>query len=240
MSLDLNGTNQWLSHAAGIITATPLTIACWFKSDNDTTDQCLFSLGNTGTTGDLFALKASMDAAGNPVRMSTAAAGAFSTAASSTGATVNVWHHACGVSASATSRAAYIDGGSKGTNTTSRTPSGINASIIGRSERSTPIEYFNGEIAEVALWNVALGDDEVASLGKGCHPFLVRPESLVAYWPVWGNESPELDYFKNQYSMTLNGAPSKGAGGPPVCYPYSPPAWWKRRRWTNMRKAINL
>jgi hypothetical protein len=41
-------------------------------------------------------------------------------------------------------------------------------------------------IAEVGIWNIALGADDVASLAKGNIPLRVRPESLVKYFPLTG------------------------------------------------------
>jgi len=44
--------------------------------------------------------------------------------------------------------------------------------------------FFGGQCAEVALWNVALQAGEIAALGKYVSPLLVRPTSLTHYWPL--------------------------------------------------------
>lgn len=41
-----------------------------------------------------------------------------------------------------------------------------------------------GEVAEFAVWNVALSADEARSLARGFRPPLVRPQSLVFYAPL--------------------------------------------------------
>jgi hypothetical protein len=81
-------------------------------------------------------------------------------------------------------RRAYIDGGSKGTNGTSRTPSGVNKTGVGYLCRSSQTGYFSGRIAEVAVWDAALTDAEAALLGAGYSALFVRPQDLLVYWPM--------------------------------------------------------
>jgi hypothetical protein len=38
--------------------------------------------------------------------------------------------------------------------------------------------FFNGDIAEVGVWNVALTADEIAGLAKGFRCRMIRPQSL--------------------------------------------------------------
>jgi hypothetical protein len=75
----------------------------------------------------------------------------------------------------------------------------------------------NGRIAEAGIWNVALSDREVAALASGVHPARMRPDALVAYWPLWGDDSPELDWHPSggtRYPMTLTGTPTKANHAP--------------------------
>jgi hypothetical protein len=58
---------------------------------------------------------------------------------------------------------------------------------IGALNRLTPAAYFDGKVAEAAIWSAALTDAEVASLGKGVSPRLIRPQSLVFYAPLIRN-----------------------------------------------------
>jgi len=107
------------------------------------------------------------------------------------------------VGASATDRAVYIDGGSKGTNATSNTPSGLASTRLGKDHDNN--NALDGRIGEGAIWNVALTDAEVARLAKGIHPFKVRPANIVAYWPLWGRNSPEPDCVGG-FNLTVTGA----------------------------------
>ena len=61
----------------------------------------------------------------------------------------------------------------------------------------------NGRLAEIAIWNAALTDDEVLSLSKGVSPLRVDPQNLVAYWPLYGNGSPEPNYVRNSTDLAL-------------------------------------
>jgi hypothetical protein len=187
-------SSEYLEYAGGLLTATPLTMACWFYSPSTSLSMILMSLCNSASTPwarNSFYLQASGATAGDPVSAGTVDASAGSQANTSTGWSANTWTHACGVWTSATDRAAFINGGSKGTQTTSRVPSGIDRMNLGGLRNGTPTGYLNGRIAEAAIWNVALSDQEVAALASGLSPLKMRPTALVGYWPIWGIHSPE-------------------------------------------------
>jgi len=112
-------------------------------------------------------------------------------------------------------RRSYIDGASKGTNTTNVVVS--NSSLLvgcdyGWAAREA---YFSGSIAEVGVWNVALTDAEAAILAKGYSPLLIRPQSLVAYYPLIRDTDDDI---VGGYSMTPINAPTIAAH-PRVLYP---------------------
>jgi hypothetical protein len=175
MAYILNGINQKLTTAIAPVTATPLTIACWYKHSsvavNDplslassTTNYYSISSRGNGSVVDF----AANDGSGNAIARST------------TSAILNNWNHACGVAASATSRTIYLNGGSSGTNTTSKTPIVSSISIGSRFTGST----FMGSCAEIGIWNAALTAAEVASLAQGMTCDKIRPQSLVFYAPL--------------------------------------------------------
>ena len=77
----------------------------------------------------------------------------------------------------------------------------------------------NGSVlAEWAAWSVVLDTTEVVALAKAFSPDQIRPASLNAYWKLLGNNSPELDSWKNSYSATLVNSPTKAAH-PRIYYP---------------------
>jgi hypothetical protein len=82
--------------------------------------------------------------------------------------------------------------------------------LLGARISATPGLFLNGQIAEAAVWNVALSAAEIASLSKGFSPLLIRPASLVAYWPLIGRHDPEIDPV-GRFDMTLTANPTTAA-----------------------------
>lgn len=207
MARTLSSGNN-LSHAAAVLTAVPFTMACWFKLTTlAPAAQTLISI-DAGDNVNRFMMD--VTSAGR-VRAHVTAANQSNAASSAVSSTADVgnWHHACAVQATATSRDAYLNGGNKGSNTTSRTPIGLDTTLIGLfSGPGNPVT--DGDIAEAAIWNVALSDAEVALLATGIGPYAVQRANLVAYWPLLGQASPEPDKA-GSFSMTLTGTPPQAA-----------------------------
>ncbi len=202
-------STQYLELDAALISNVPATLACWFNSDTITATQALLALVDKDDDNDRLILFAAGATAGDPVlAQTTNLTGASSVATTSTGYSANTWHHAAGVFAANNDRRAFIDGGSKGTDTTTRTMTGgqIDRVSIGRNGSLTAGSYMSGRIAEAALWSVALSDVEIAALASRVSPRRIRPESLLAYWPLWGLHSPEIDLGTNNRQLTVTGA----------------------------------
>jgi hypothetical protein len=204
----VRASSQYLETGSAVVAAPPFTVACWFNSDDIDTEQNLFWIGDKDVTGHWWRLVLRGATVGDPVRFDIQSGGAIEVAATTTGYSANTWHHACGVTASTSSRAVYIDGGSKGTNTNpAASPTAPDRTSVGRWATSSPGNYMSGMIAEVGVWNVALSDGDVAILAKGISPRLMRPASLVAYWPIIGRADPEPDLWGDtSTSLTVTGA----------------------------------
>jgi len=210
-----DAASEYLERTEAVLTGTPITVACWFRSDA-VVDQFLVGLHDTSATP-YIALNAWSDGV---LYATVRDAATFSEAATSTSWAVNTWHHGCGIFASATSRSVYLDGGGLGTNATSRTATGIDTTCIGvRANSGTHSEYMSGRIAEAAIWNVALTGAEVAILAAGYSPLLVRPQSLVAYWPLIQTDNDRV----GGYNLTAYNTPTIAAH-PRVLYPAPPMA----------------
>ena len=116
----------------------------------------------------------------------------------------------------------WLDG-SKGSITFSTSgtfgTSGNNTLLGARDDNSDGggFDAWDGDIADAAFYTVALTEDELLALSAGYSPELIRPGSLVAYWPLFGNLSPETSRIGG-YDMTLENAPTK-ADHPRVIYP---------------------
>jgi hypothetical protein len=187
MARNFNGSSDYIQGAA-VATAVPLTMAAWFYKDDNTTNRMILSLSET-TGSSRFCIEAAGLTSGDPIRADAKQGANSGVAVTTSGFSASTWTHACGVFRATNNRSAYINGGSRGNNTSqTRTPFGINGTVLGASYVAGSLgEYFNGLIAEVGIWNIDLNDDEVLSLAKGFSPRLVRPQSLVFYAPLVRN-----------------------------------------------------
>lgn len=104
----------------------------------------------------------------------------------------NTWH-CMGISfTSDTNREAWLDGVSIGTSTTSINFPIINKFSLGRLDRPSPANPFNGELMWSAQWDTPLSDAEHKMLAAGASPFMIRPQNLKAFVPC-GNLNGETD-----------------------------------------------
>lgn len=215
-----DASTEYLEVNSPPATAAPFSMACWFRSDSVALTQGLMSICDKDAANHIWGLRAAGATGGDPVQLSALAGGAAASASTSSGYSANTWHHACGVETSSTSRAAFIDGGSKGTDTTSRSPAGADRISIAREGLSTPQLYLSGDVAEAAVWNVALTDAEVASLGQGFSPLFIRPQSLVFYLPMISLVAggTQRDWIGAR-GMVENNTPATSAHPPKIIYP---------------------
>ncbi len=201
-----DGATQYLSNANAPLTTFPVTMACWFNSDDDTITQTLVDLYDSGG-GDYYRLDAAGGTAGDPVQLRAYDGAAGTNVVTTSGYSANTWHHACGVAAASDDRRVYIDGGSKGTSAVARNVTSLDSTYIGRNDVGGGREM-SGAIAEVAIWNVALADAEVEILAHGVRPLFVRPASLVFYLPLIRDDDEDLI---GGLSMTANNGPTVSA-----------------------------
>jgi len=204
----LNGSTQYLANASPVVTAVPCTLAAWFWTANTSVSEYLISVDNGGDNR--FALNVN-----GSVRAITTD-GASKIATSSATYTASTWQHAAAVFSAVDSRAALLNGGNKGTDASSARPLGISQTQLGRTYATSNL---TGNLAHAAIWSAALTDAEVASLynnGIGLDPRLIRPDALVAYWPLL-NADGDVDWW-GQYDLTAYNTPTYAAA-PPLLMP---------------------
>lgn len=218
MSRAFNGTTQFLRRSTAVLSGGPFTVSVWFYTTNDNKNNGLFYMGNGSNNTDYFLLEAHDNSSfSRKCEFEVRTSGAITTALTSTSYSVNTWHHICGVEESSTSHLCFLDGGGKATDNTDVTPTGLNRTSIGVFDRSTQGDFTDGRIAEVAIWDIALSDNEVLLLANRLSPLLMRPESLVFYTPLMGRTSPEIDIV-GSLNMPLNNSPT-AAAHIPIIYP---------------------
>jgi hypothetical protein len=215
-------SSEYLRVDSSPVTNTPFTMACWFYSTDITVEQGLMQLWTSVAAGRYHSLSAAGADSGDPINVYTWLNPASGLAQTSTGFSANTWHHACGVWASATDRRAFIDGSSKGTDTTSVDPGTLNRTNIASLDWTGPGSYLAGRLCEAAIWNIALSDAEVAVLATGAPPPLVRPDALVRYWPLVRTDQD----FSGGADLTAFNTPTWGAHAPDVITPWFVPVTW--------------
>lgn len=201
-----NTTADNLQLAASAITAAPVTLSAWVNlAAVGTVVRTIIDINNSASAQFRNCFRLEMNTT-ETIQARTGSASASSASQTAGALTAGTWAHAGAVFASTTSRTAYLNGTAATTETTSRAVTGINQVTIGVESHSsgTLALPWNGEIAEAAVWDVALDAGEMAALAKGVSPLLVRPTSLIYYWPIVGKYSPEIDLI-SAGDMTVTG-----------------------------------
>ncbi len=182
MALSGFGTSNFIRQASAILSATPLTIACFGKTPTLATLQYMVGVFASGSAANRNCFALAVQGTNAPI--AAAADGSSFAGPSGTAISANTWFHACGVWTSNANRTIYVDGANPVTNTTSLTPTGQNRTSIGLGDGSSAVNPWLGSLAEIGIWNAALDAAEIAALSGGYPPSLIRPSSLVAYLPI--------------------------------------------------------
>lgn len=196
----VRASSQFIECSTPTVTAYPVTLAGWFRTDDLTTNQVIVANATSGTGIGVYLIFRGLTG-GDPLS-ATDYDGSTSAQANSAGSvTVNTWYHGGAVYSGASSRAVFLNG-TKTTNTTTTSTdlastdrTNIGALISGNS-------HLSGRAAEIGIWNVALTDDEMSALAAGLSPLRVRPSALVYYAPLWG---PIFDYVGRKSLVNQNG-----------------------------------
>ena len=217
-------SSQYASVSKAVVTGVPITISAWINPTSTAVSGTgaftIVSICRAVVLKDSFGLDlvGAGSISGSPIRASETGSSTFASA-NKTGITANIWHHVAGVYISESSRLAYLDGVSASDSTTAAAPNTLNLTAIGMTDDgyyvSGPTNFFDGLIADVAIWNVALTANEISALSKGVRAYFVRPKSLVFYSPLDGLASPEPDLSGQANNLTLTASPT-AANGPPI------------------------
>ena len=215
-------SEQGLRIDSPVITGPPLTISAWVLKDLAAPRGIVFFVGDASTTDDRLQLQ--MEPNNGPVRFLVKnTANVF--AATSTNWVTGQWHHLCGIARAVDDRSVYLDGGGRGDNATIQTPvaGNIDRTTIGRRDNIESSNAFDGLVGHVAIWNIDLTDAEVRILAAGADPRTVRPDNLIAYWPLNGR-TPEPDIVDSLNLTEVNGPIAVGPEPPLIRHRILAPA----------------
>ena len=207
MSRTFGASTEPLDTAASSpVTDTPITIACWIK-ELALTSKNIVTLGTSGSSNSAYRLETFNGGAAiirvncNEVDNAGATHGSITTAQ---GGIVGTWRHFAAVFTDHSNRTAYLDG--RGASSTGASTTGA-TNMVRISGDCLGVNTMTGNnlVAHVAIWNVALSASDVKSL-LYLYPNQVQVASLVHYWPMTNNQSPEPDYGSGNLSATVTGA----------------------------------
>lgn len=212
MSRKIDTDPSYLTKSSPVVTAYPFSAIAWFLPNTASQTSFLLSIADTATSTNQWL----MFYRSNNIIRGISNGGGQKNADTTNSATLNAWNMAAMVFTSATDRKVVLnaDFANEGTNTESSTPTGLDNTTLGahlqNSQQFSSIDFL---IAHVAVWDVALTDDEITALNRGAFPHEVRPGALLAHWPLWGNHSPEIVHgpkASDDFQMSLVSAPAKG------------------------------
>jgi len=198
MARDFNGTSAYIRPSAELdIAGTALTISAWVWIDSTTADMMIVCKGDANAYNYNYFLSITglgyLPTHAYPVFGYITGSLQHAVEAASTLST-GQWYHLCGVYNGATQKI-YINAVEDASiaETGSMTQNNYAVEIGASPNISGNSMYLDGRVAEVGLWNVGLNADEIKALKNRLSPAFIRPESLLAYYPLIG-ESPEPDW----------------------------------------------
>ena len=177
----------------GDLGTNKITLACWVYPDSFTSAWGLINKRSGATSANAYSMGMGYTSTtrwelqlGNAANTAVGAA-YYATRSEAAGA----WYHVCMTydgSLSAGSRCAiYIDGVSKAVTASTDanvTPGNAASDLVLARVNNTGSFYFDGRMAEAAVWDVALSAEEAAALADRAAPILVRPANLAFYAPL--------------------------------------------------------
>lgn len=210
MARSFNGTSDKITFGGSLITATPpYTIAAWANPSSTAGIQNVLACGGTG-----YAVQLRRD--GTAWNLYQHNSGGSDVVASYPGGVVASEWSFVGGDWDGGDIHLWIAGVLRATTVcTSIMASHVGtANSWGNDQADGGAQFWNGLLAEGAIWNAVLTASEWAALAAGVSPFRVRPQSLIHYLPMFGLASPEPDLSGNANNGTLTG--TTPANHPPV------------------------
>jgi len=172
------GTSIFLIEQASLTlgsAAVPFTINCWFKTSTTGQNRQFVQIGTATTNFRRLAVNTSnqVTAQCSTGTLRTSTAGAFTSGA---------WNMATGVFSATNNRLAYTNAVAGTANTNTVTNAQPTILSVGGSQGSP--NAFDINLAEVAIWDLALTAADITALYDGHRATQVRPENLIVYMPL--------------------------------------------------------
>jgi hypothetical protein len=193
--------NAYLSLGSAALNAMPLSMAGWVEPPIGAPDGVILAIDRSPAQGfadfEFWSLEIRSSNNDNLVQASTRGPGLVaSTASTPIGSlTFGAQNFAGAVFSSTVSRAAYCNL-TTGTDTVLVPTPTVGETYLGaRVTNSGTFRSYSGCISDVAIWNVALTDAEMAAMAGGISPRLIRPRNIVFYAPLITNATKTINLY---------------------------------------------
>lgn len=162
-----NGTSDVLTAAEAPATAMPLTLAAWATAGSSSLVGSILSV-DAGlaafASANFYRLVVVGSASPKQVRANQGLTGSEVQATYGAGWTAGSEFHTVGVFTSTTSRAVYYNGALGASDTTSLSAPTVSQAVLGRHSVTGSEQYWNGNLGESGVWNIALPAHIIARL----------------------------------------------------------------------------
>ena len=213
MSVSLGGAADYLVTTTLPIAAFPYSFCGWFKLDDLSVSRCICSIGDKDSATEFQELYIVSTTTFVRIMSFNGAPPQYAESDTSPTAADGNWYLAVGT-VDTESRFAYLNANPGAENTTAEAFSANHDNYTIGVRHTMAVDFFDGLIAEIAIYNKVLSGAEVTSL-QTMSPYLVARANLVSYVPL------RSDYYDVIQGVTFaaGGAPSISTDHPPLIYP---------------------
>jgi hypothetical protein len=213
MSAVFTGT-EYLYAASVPYTSIPVTISCWFKDGTTNGDsyRSVFSVGQNATT--IYHRIHSYELGGSERELAGWVSDGINTRTSEYATDISgsvIWRHVA-LTVTTSGATLFLNG-------SGQTPSGsvvdafsvFDRMSIGAAYRNTVSMHYIGSVAECAVYNAELSQDNIDLLAAGRYPNEVAAANLLNYWPLLSDANDPV----GSLNLTNSGSASFSSGDHP-------------------------
>ena len=179
-SAEFDGASDYIkSDSLPLSDWSNFTYSAWTYTETNAANQIVLSFGNLSNATPISLLESRTD---NTYRVYHRDDAAADVVADSNALTLNEWYYITATKEGNTIKI-FVDGSEHGSQTDSTGSVTLNTFNVGRLERTTASNYYDGNLANVAIWNRALSSDEInAVMWKGYQSLTDNEKSGLKAW----------------------------------------------------------
>lgn len=167
--------------------SVPFSMACRFYTTDLAQTQVLLCIADSSVTNHYYIVLADMGYGGDPIQVRVCAGGGIGYARTGNGITGSgIWQTVVGRFSTPIARDAILNGdyANRASLVGFYWPAGLDKFGVASRSTSSPGWYLGGAVAEVAIWNIVVSENDVNMYHRGYSPLFIRPNSLMAYWSM--------------------------------------------------------